>query len=79
MPLIDLSQHSWYFVYAPNSDPKDETSLDAKKADFVEPDESTTAVETEQDIWDDEDEDFDWVERQKREVWGGCWAYRRYK
>ena len=58
--IVDLSQHSWYFVYAPNSDPKDATSSEAQKADFVERDESTAAAdEEEQDIWDDEESDFD--------------------
>ena len=46
-------------VYAPNSDPEDESSLaDVHKPDFVEQDESTLAG-SEQDIWDDdEEEDF---------------------
>ena len=57
---MDLSQHSWYFVYAPNSDPGDEaSSSDAHKPDFVEADESTAAGEMEQDIWDDEEDDVD--------------------
>ena len=56
--VVDLSQHSWYFVYAPNSDPGDEAPSDARKIDFVEADESSTATgSTEQDCWDDEDEE----------------------
>ena len=52
--IVDLSQHSWYFVYAPNSDPKDESSSsDTRKPDFAETDESTAAGEVEQDIFDD--------------------------
>ena len=59
--IVDLSQHSWYFVYAPNSDPKEESSSssDVRKADSVGPDESTV-VSAEQDVWDeDEDEERD--------------------
>ena len=58
--IVDLSQHSWYFVYAPNSDPGDEaSSSDTHKPDFVEADESTAAGEMEQDIWDDEEDKAD--------------------
>ena len=56
--IVDLAQHSWYFVYAPNSDPEDEASFPKHhKSDSVEPDESTAAEEMEQDVWDDEDEE----------------------
>ena len=55
--VVDLSQHSWYFVYAPNSDPAEEaSSSDTRKADFVEADDSTAAGEMEQDCWDEDDE-----------------------
>ena len=68
---MDLSQHSWYFVYAPNSDPKDEaSSSDTRKSDFVEADDSTMADEMEQDIWDDEEDDTNWVDKQSAKCEG---------
>ena len=55
--IVDLSQHSWYFVYEPNSDPKDEeSSSESRKVYPVEPYESTPAG-TEQDIWSEDEEE----------------------
>ena len=52
-----LSQHSWYFVYEPNLDPKDEDlSSDARKVYPVEPDEVSTTAGTAQDIWSEDEE-----------------------
>ena len=55
--IVDLSQHSWYFVYEPKADPKDEDpSSDARKVDPVEPYESTM-VGTDRDVWSENEDD----------------------
>ena len=50
--IVDLSEHSWYFVYEPNDDPKPgEEEDESRKRYPVEEDESTETG-TERDIFD---------------------------
>ena len=55
--IVDLSQHSWYFVYEPKADPKDEaSSSDARKVEPLEPYESITE-DTERDVFSEDEDD----------------------
>ena len=46
--IVDLSQHSWYFVYEPTSDPKD----DEDPVDFFRSESVEGSVDTDRDIFE---------------------------